>query len=159
MGGQPYVYILHKEYAWHPAQLLKTEGKKATVKVPIYPNEKAIISDGGRGAKKSEEQVVDLKHYNANVLPLQNVDSNGDLIEFPDMVELPYLHEVRKRCFLCGLLSYLFSGVVYSSPVKTITNILIVFRSLTTNLAFRLLFFLDLNPTRPEFCTISKIVT
>lgn len=107
MGGQPYVYILHKEYAWHPAQLIKSEGKKATVKVPIYATEKAIISDGGRGAKKSEEQVVDLKHYNANVLPLQNVDSNGDLIEFPDMVELPYLHEVRNCYLINELLSSL----------------------------------------------------
>ena len=94
MGGNSFVYILHKEFAWHPATLIKTEGGKATVEVPIYPDEQSIASDGGRAAKKKETQVIDLKHYTANVLPLQNVDSNGDLIEFPDMVELPYLHEV-----------------------------------------------------------------
>jgi hypothetical protein len=96
MGGNSFVYILHKEYAWYPATMTSTDGKKATVKVPQYADEQSIISDGGRGAKKHEEQVIDLKHYNAGVLPLQNVDSNGDLIEFPDMVELPYLHEVRR---------------------------------------------------------------
>lgn len=93
MGGQPFVYILSKEFAWAPAQLEKQEGMKATVKVPTYSSEQAIVCDGGRGAKKSESKVVDLKQYTANVLPLQNVDDNGDLIEFPDMVELPYLHE------------------------------------------------------------------
>ena len=95
MGGNSYVYILHKEYAWHPATLIKTEGKKAHVSVPQYPDEQAIASDGGRAAGgKHADQVVDLKYYTAGVLPLQNVDANGDLIEFPDMVELPYLHEV-----------------------------------------------------------------
>ena len=91
-GG--YVYILHKEYAWHPATLIENQGKKAKVSVPIYDDEQSIVSDGGKGAKKKEEQMVDLKHYTAGVLPLQNVDSNGNLIEFPDMVDLPYLHEV-----------------------------------------------------------------
>jgi len=100
MGGSSFVYILSKEFAWHPATLTKTEGKKAHVKVPIYADEKSICSDGGRGAKKSEDQVIDLKHYTANVLPLQNVDANGDLIMFPDMVELPYLHEVRLMLFV-----------------------------------------------------------
>jgi len=100
MGGQPFVYILDKEYAWYPAQLIKQDGKKATVKAFLYDDEQKIVCDGGRGSKNSEERVVDLKHYTANVLPLQNVDSNGDLIEFPDMVELPYLHEVcRHRLF------------------------------------------------------------
>ena len=97
MGGNAFVYIHHKEYAWHPATLTKTEGDKAHVKVPIYADEQAIVSDGGRAAKKHEEQVVKLKDYPANVLPLQNVDANGDLIEFPDMVELPYLHEVSNK--------------------------------------------------------------
>jgi len=91
MGG--YVYILHKEFAWHPATLDKIEGDKATVTVPIYPDEQSIASDGGRGASKKETQTIALKNYTANVLPLQNVDKNGNLIEFPDMVELPSLHE------------------------------------------------------------------
>ena len=95
MGGNSFVYILNKDYAWIPATLKETKGGKATCDVPQYADEQSICSDGGRKAKSTKQEVVDLKHYTANVLPLQNVDANGDLIEFPDMVELPYLHEVR----------------------------------------------------------------
>ena len=54
-----------------------------------------MICDGGRSAKGEEERVVKLKDYPAKVLPLQNVDGNNNMPEFADMVELPYLHEVR----------------------------------------------------------------
>lgn len=114
MGGNSFVYILHKEFAWHPATMTHIDGKKAKVTVPQYPDEQSIASDGGRGAKKSEEQTVDLKYYTAGVLPLQNVDSNGDLIEFPDMVELPYLHEVSfvdRFDSSCCRISAFFRGV------------------------------------------------
>ena len=89
-----WVYIKSKEHAWVPAIQTHTDGKKATVQVPQYPNEQAMDSDGGRGAKKSVEETVDLKGYTSGVLPLQNVDNTGNLLEFPDMVELPYLHQV-----------------------------------------------------------------
>jgi hypothetical protein len=52
-------------------------------------------SDGGRNAKKGQQQTIDLKEYPSKVLPLQNVDHNGNLTAYPDMVRLPYLHEVR----------------------------------------------------------------
>ena len=96
MGGdkKSWVYIKHKEYAWVPAIQTGSDGKKATVQVPQYPDEQSLDSDGGRGAKKSIDETVDLKHYPSGVLPLQNVDSQGMLLVFPDMVELPYLHEV-----------------------------------------------------------------
>jgi len=90
-----YVYIKHKEHAWVPAIQTDTDGKKASVSVPQYPDEQSMDSDGGRAAKKSVDEKVDLKHYTSAVLPLQNVDGSGLLLEFPDMVELPYLHEVR----------------------------------------------------------------
>lgn len=101
MGGDDkksssYVYIVHKEYGWHPATLEKIDGTKGHVSVPEYPDEQSIKSDGGRGAKKHNSMTVDLKKYPGGVLPLQNVDKNGNLIEFPDMVELPFLHEVRR---------------------------------------------------------------
>jgi len=88
-----FIYIKHKDLAWIPATQTSNDGKKATVQVPQYPDEQSIDSDGGRGAKKSIEEKVDLKHYANGVLPLQNVDNMGNLLVFPDMVELPYLHE------------------------------------------------------------------
>lgn len=89
-----WVYIRSKEYAWVPAIQTGVSGNKATVKVPQYKDEQSIASDGGRGAKKQKDETVDLKTYPNGVLPLQNVDGSGCLLEFPDMVELPYLHEV-----------------------------------------------------------------
>ncbi|CAB9523006.1 Unconventional myosin [Seminavis robusta] len=71
----------------------KRKRERRPSRYTLYSDEQAICSDGGRGAKKSEQRVVDLKNYTAQVLPLQNVDANGDLIVFQDMVELPYLHE------------------------------------------------------------------
>ena len=91
------VFIKDPEYAWVPASLNKEENGKAYVSVPQYPNEQAITSDGGKGAKKPVEQVVNLKDYPHKVLPLQNTDANGMLLEFSDMVHLPYLHEVSYR--------------------------------------------------------------
>ena len=52
-----------------------------------------MICDGGRSAKKGEQKTIDLKKYPHKVLPLQNVDHNGTLAQYPDMVRLPYLHE------------------------------------------------------------------
>ena len=69
------------------------DGDKATVVVPQYKDEQSIVSDGGRSAKGAEEITVNLKDYPHKVLPLQNVDANGNLVEFSDMVKLPYLHE------------------------------------------------------------------
>lgn len=89
-----YVYILDQEFAWRPAVLDDQKGDKAFCTVPQYADEQSMASDGGRAAKKGEEVTIDLKQYPHKVLPLQNVDANGNLIEFPDMVKLPYLHEV-----------------------------------------------------------------
>ena len=93
-GKKSWVYIKHKEFAWIPAIQTGGDDKKAQVEVPQYPDEQAIDSDGGRAAKKNVKETVDLKHYTSGVLPLQNVDGNGQLLVFADMVELPYLHEV-----------------------------------------------------------------
>ncbi|GKY95842.1 hypothetical protein MPSEU_000544800 [Mayamaea pseudoterrestris] len=88
-----FVYIKDPEFAWIPATLLKTEGDKAHVSVPQYKDEQSISSDGGRAATKEVQDIVNLKDYPHKVLPLQNVDANGNLLVFPDMVKLPYLHE------------------------------------------------------------------
>ena len=89
------VYILDKDHAWRPAILDDTKGDKAFVTVPEYPDEQSMMSDGGRAAKKGSQVTLDLKQYPHKVLPLQNVDAQGNLTMFPDMVKLPYLHEVR----------------------------------------------------------------
>lgn len=89
------VFVKDPQYAWVPCTLVKSEGDKATVSIPQYKDEQSIICDGGRGSKESVDKVVKLKDYPNSVLPLQNVDANGSMPEFSDMVQLPYLHEVR----------------------------------------------------------------
>lgn len=92
-----FVYIKDPEFAWIPATLVKTEGDKAHVTVPQYKDEQSINSDGGRAATGEVSDIVNLKDYPHKVLPLQNVDANGNLQVYSDMVKLPYLHEVRYR--------------------------------------------------------------
>jgi len=89
------VFIRDDEYGWRPAVQEKVNGDKAIVKVPEYPSEQAMACDGGRSAKKGETRTINLKEYPNGVLPLQNSNANGDLVEYADMVKLPYLHEVR----------------------------------------------------------------
>jgi hypothetical protein len=95
------VYIMDKKYAWVPARLLESQGDKAIVSVPIYDEESKILSDGGKGAKSWKEDKVSLKHYPGKSLPLQNVDKAGMLTVVEDMVDLPFLHEVRVCMCVC----------------------------------------------------------
>jgi myosin-5 len=88
-----YVFIRDPEYAWIPAVKVSSDDKKALVKVPQYANEQATICDGGDSAKGWEEEEVPLKDYNRGVLPMQNSGPNGHLKSYPDMVNLPFLHE------------------------------------------------------------------
>jgi len=88
-----FVFIRDPEFAWIPAVKVGGDATKAKVKVPQYPEEQLILCDGGAGAKGWEEEEVLLKDYNKGVLPMQNVDGSGCLRSFPDMVELPFLHE------------------------------------------------------------------
>jgi hypothetical protein len=94
MGGDD-IYIRSDEFAWVPARLVEQDGTTAKVAIPQYENEEAIASDGGKGAIGFKSAIVKLKDYIGNVLPLQNVGANGELTPVDDMVDLPYLHEVR----------------------------------------------------------------
>lgn len=99
MGGggeekNSFVFIRDSEYAWIPCIKIGGDTKKAKVKIPQYPEEQLIICDGGDSGKGWEEEEVLLKDYHKGVLPMQNVDAGGHLRVFPDMVELPFLHEV-----------------------------------------------------------------
>ncbi|KAL7577845.1 hypothetical protein ACA910_010592 [Epithemia clementina (nom. ined.)] len=90
-----HVYIRSNEYGWIPARVLEMQdnGQKAKVSVPIYRNEAAIQSDGGKKAKSFETRVVDLREYPNQTLLLQNVNEEGHLKQVEDMVDLPFLHE------------------------------------------------------------------
>jgi hypothetical protein len=90
-------YIMDKDLAWIPACLLDQKGDVATVKIPTYPDEGSILNDGGKGATSWREEKIKLKGYAGGGLPIANVDGEGMLIEKEDMVDLPFLHEVRTK--------------------------------------------------------------
>ncbi len=100
-----YVFIRDPEYAWIPAIKESSTDKTAVVRIPQYPSEQATVCDGGATAKGWEEEEVPLKEYNRGVLPMQNVDQNGFLKSYPDMVNLPFLHEVCCRNQKCKTLN------------------------------------------------------
>jgi hypothetical protein len=84
-----FVYIHSKEHTWTPARVIQIDGETATVQVPIDVHLSTI------GATK--EETVKLSDYPSKVLPLQNVNQDGCLNEVEDMVDLPFLHEVRQN--------------------------------------------------------------
>ncbi len=103
------VYIASKDFGWLPAKVISTSGTKATVEVKDYEEDIGIpacevgfLTNPSAGQKKkgakniqSKEMEVDLSSaiYSDGVLPLQNVDEDGKLIEVQDMVDLSFLHE------------------------------------------------------------------
>ena len=66
------------------------------VQVPSFARQEDIQSDGR--ATGHVEQTILLKDYPGQTLPLQNVDEQGVLQQVEDMVDLPFLHEVRLVC-------------------------------------------------------------
>lgn len=121
------VFIRDPEFAWVPATKLDNNDKFATVNVPQYRDEQSIVCDGGKAATGWEEDEVPLSEYNKGVLPMQNVNAQGELRAFPDMVNLPFLHEVSVTCRHCivwmgqssilakYLIRFVFSGRLVSS--------------------------------------------
>ncbi|KAL3943174.1 MAG: hypothetical protein SGARI_000030 [Bacillariaceae sp.] len=83
-------FIRDPEYAWLPAIKTGSDGTNAQVRVPQYATEQAIACDAGKAAKGWEEDEVPLKDYNRGVLPMQNVNANGELRAFPDMAGILY---------------------------------------------------------------------
>lgn len=109
------VYIKSADHSWIPALLLKTYNGKATVAVPKFPNEQEMLScpKTTGNIRYHDNQMIDLCDYPNNALPMQNVDSNGSLEDFKDMVDLPFLHEVRS-------LQIKRKGVTYSCEFRFI---------------------------------------
>jgi hypothetical protein len=96
--NKTHVYLRDPSAVWLPAiQLLTSDnGTKATVSVPEFKNEQDTLGCGSASTKfQRDNKVIELKEYDNKVLPMQNVDSNGHLEEYKDMVGLPFLHEVR----------------------------------------------------------------
>jgi hypothetical protein len=101
-GTSNNVYIRSDEYAWIPARLVEQDKTTAKVAIPQYANEESIMSDGGKGAIGFKSAIVKLSDYQNHSLPLQNVGKDGTLKELDDMVDLPYLHEVRILREICS---------------------------------------------------------
>mmetsp|Transcript_1780 Transcript_1780/g.3219 ORF Transcript_1780/g.3219 Transcript_1780/m.3219 type:complete len:1233 (+) Transcript_1780:517-4215(+) len=110
------VYIASDEFGWLPAKVISTNGTNATVQVKDYEQDLQIpaceVSHAlGRSSSSSaspstltkrHEKIVATKELNVDVsskaysdgvLPLQNVDQDGKLVQVEDMVDLGFLHE------------------------------------------------------------------
>jgi hypothetical protein len=90
-----HVYLKSEDNCWIPALQFKSDGETATITIPQFKAEQAMLSTGAGKEKFSDNRIIDLSDYPNKVLPMQNVDSAGNLEEYKDMVELPFLHEVR----------------------------------------------------------------
>lgn len=94
------VYLRSADHTWIPALQLKTHNGKATVSLPMFKNGEKDMMNCAKESKafpyNRDNQVVELKDYPNGVLPMQNVDANGNLEEYKDMVDLPFMHEVQK---------------------------------------------------------------
>jgi hypothetical protein len=91
MSSQSGVYIKDEKLGWLPANVISYEGDH--VKVTVMKGDIASERDE-HYATSNEERIVKLEQYDDGMLPLQNIDDNGNFIVVPDMCELPSLHEV-----------------------------------------------------------------
>jgi hypothetical protein len=93
------VYLRSADHTWVPALQLKTHDGKAVVSVPKFLNGEKDMLQCLKASKQfpyqANNQSIDLKDYPNSVLPVQNVDANGNLEDYKDMVDLPFMHEVR----------------------------------------------------------------
>lgn len=96
------VYIRSSEHSWIPALQLKAHpcGTKATVAIPKFRDEEGMLhcAKASQTYGYQENQIISLKDYPNNVLPMQNIDCNGRLQDYMDMVDLPFMHEVSFCC-------------------------------------------------------------
>jgi hypothetical protein len=118
-----FVFLKDPDNAWIPAKLTSQAGNTADVQIPVYKDEQYTVCDGGRGAKQWIEAEVDLTDYAKGVLPMQNVDESGNMLCFADMVELPFLHEVRDL-FRSGSihLVVIHASIHFNSPIFSSTG-------------------------------------
>jgi hypothetical protein len=96
------VYLKSANHTWVPCLQLKVFNGKATVAVPKFANEQGMLhcAKASKTFRYHDNRIVDLAEYPNNVLPMQNVDANGNLDDYKDMVDLPFMHEVSSA--ICG---------------------------------------------------------
>lgn len=94
-GTSNHVYVHSQDHSWVPARVVEYQEGAVVVSIPRFKNQDLICSSGGSSSSTSDSETIQLKHYTNQQLPLQNVNENGVLAEVEDMVDLPFLHEVR----------------------------------------------------------------
>lgn len=90
-----HAYVLDSDDSWIPCQVVEQSSEEVIVSIPEYKDQQSIRCDAGRTARRKNQKTVLLKDYPNQALPLQNVDEEGRLQQVEDMVDLPFLHEVR----------------------------------------------------------------
>ena len=97
------VYIRSVEHAWEPAIQVLTDHGRAKIMRPKFKNQQDMLrcQPEGKHQKYHEYEFVNLKDYDNEVLPMQNVDAHGNLEDYKDMVNLPFMHEVSGSPFRC----------------------------------------------------------
>ena len=102
MAGQSQagVYVKDDNHGWLPSKVLSldSESKSNTVHVevtvPILVHGDGVAdTDTNEYEYEKQERKVNLKDYENETLPLQNMDEGGNSIVVPDMCDLPSLHE------------------------------------------------------------------
>ena len=96
------VYVRSEDHGWVPGRVIHIDkdAQEAVVEISQFEDEQAMMSCTsavGEAATKKETYSVDLKAYDGGVLPLQNTDDRGLLMDYEDMVDMPYLHEVSHQ--------------------------------------------------------------
>lgn len=89
-----HVYYRSDDHGWIPARVrsIDENNHEAIVTVDNYEDEQGILQCGSDDYN-SIPIAVDLRAYPEGVLPLQNTTEAGELLEYEDMVDMPYLHE------------------------------------------------------------------
>jgi hypothetical protein len=73
--------------------------------IDVDVHESYLCCDGGKTAFQWERRTIPIQSYPNYTLPLQNVDEETGMLQVvPDMVDLPFLHEVSYRYI------YVFGG-------------------------------------------------
>lgn len=95
-SGAYQVYVRSAKHGWVPARVMSIDKEKDETIVAIdkYTEEQAMLSSSPTATGKEQMFSVDLKYYSNGVLPLQNTTESGELMNYEDMIKLPYLHEV-----------------------------------------------------------------
>jgi hypothetical protein len=105
-NNHPFVYVRCTQNAWVPARVLSTvtdpaTGIPETAVVQLLPCHSGADGSSSNASdlhaeQQQQQQTVALDDYPHRSLPLQNLQgSDGTLRVVADLVDLPFLHEVR----------------------------------------------------------------